>query len=814
MKIILCGILVVRKIKLTALFFMGRKKKAVAEAMAEDGFKLEDILHSDAKRSIAAVFLFALSVLFFLAYFNAAGVLGGWLSAGVGMLFGWGKWPLPLLLIIAGLMFLQHRTTTLSDAVKFVGLTLGFFAVLGLAHLYSGDKMSELWKIASDGSGGGFVGFGFSYVLWSFTGKAAGTIILLALFWAGIIAAFNVSLIHFFERLKEKLRHKSEESLSEEGGQKMENTSLVTDEKNNAIVPEAISQSQTDGENLELNNIRNLQFHDEEKEKNINDVISGDTDEEIISVPLEHKRSRRSRFVRWELPPINLLESTTDKGVGGDVERNKKIIQETLESFGIKVEPGEALTGPTVTRYTFRPDFGVKLSRITILNNDLALALAAQSVRIEAPIPGQAFIGIEIPNEYVAEVRLREFLESKEFHARHSKNMMLVIGKDISGRHLLADLRKMPHLLIAGRTGSGKSVCINTLLLSLLYQNSPEDLKLILIDPKRVELAAYKGIPHLKTEVIVDNKKVVNVLRWAVGEMERRYKVFEEVHTRDLSSYREKCARGEMKIVTDSESGKVREENLEPLPYIVIVIDEMADLMVAHGKEVEALIIRLAQMSRAIGIHLILATQRPSVEVLTGLIKANIPARIAFQVTTQIDSRTILDGGGAEKLLGNGDMLYSSADGTDIKRLQGVLVSDEEVKRVAEFWRKQKEELGEDEIGEDFASANTGQGSITEALDAMDSGSENDNLYEEAKRLIIKTGKASTTSLQTAFSIGYPRAARLMHLLEENGVVGLIEGKRKVLLGSAENIDSANEEEKKYGDDHVFEQKERDKWQL
>lgn len=783
---------------------MGRKKRAVAGAITEDGFKLEDILHSDAKRSIAAVFLFALSALFFLAYFDTAGVLGEWLSAGVGMLFGWGKWPLPLLLIIAGLMFLQHRTTTLADAVKFVGLTLGFFAVLGLAHLYSGDKISELWKIASDGSGGGFVGFGFSYALWSFTGKAAGTIILFALFLAGIIAAFNVSLIHFFERLREKLWRKSEETLSEEAGQKMENAPLVVDEKNNAIVPD-----------LELNNIRNLQFHDEEEEKNINDVISDDTNKEIISIPPERKRSRRSRFVRWELPPINLLESMIDQGVGGDVERNKKIIQETLESFGIKVEPGETRTGPTVTRYTFRPDFGVKLSRITTLNNDLALALAAQSIRIEAPIPGQALIGIEIPNKYVAKVHLREFLESKEFHARHSKNMTLVIGKDILGRHLLADLRKMPHLLIAGRTGSGKSVCINTLLLSLLYQNSPEDLKLILIDPKRVELAAYKGIPHLKTEVIVDNKKVVNVLRWAVGEMERRYKVFEEVHTRDLSSYREKCARGEMKIVTDSESGKVREENLELLPYIIIVIDEMADLMVAHGKEVEALIIRLAQMSRAIGIHLVLATQRPSVEVLTGLIKANIPARIAFQVTTQIDSRTILDGGGAEKLLGNGDMLYSSADGTDVKRLQGVLVSDEEVKRVAEFWRKQKEDLGEDEIGEDFSSANAGQGSITEALDAMDSGAEGDNLYEEAKRLTIKTGKVSTTSFQTAFSIGYPRAARLMHLLEENGVVGFIDGKRKVLLGSAENINSTNnEEEKKYDDDHVFEQKERDKWQL
>lgn len=793
---------------------MGRKKKALAEIVGkDDGFKFEDILHSDAKRSIAAVFLFALAALFFLAYFAAAGVLGEWLGAGVGMLFGWGKWPLPLLLIIAGLMFLQRRTTTLADAVKFVGLILSFFAVLGLLHLYSGNDFTELLKVAREGRGGGFIGLGFAYVLGNFTGKAAGTIILFALFMMGIIAAFNVSLMHFFERLREKLWRKSEDTISEEVGQATGNTPSVMDEKNSTMATEATSQSQTDGDNLELNNIRNLQFHDEEEEKSINDVISDDTNEEIVNSSPARKRSRRSRFVRWELPPLNLLESTTDKGVGGDVERNKKIIKDTLESFGIRVEPGEAHTGPTVTQYTFRPDFGVKLSRITTLNNDLALALAAQSIRIEAPIPGQSLIGIEIPNEYVAKVRLREFLESKEFLARHSKNMTIVIGKDISGRHLLANLQKMPHLLIAGRTGSGKSVCINTLLLSLLYQNSPEDLRLIMVDPKRVELAAYRGIPHLKTDVIVDNKKVVNVLRWAVGEMERRYKVFEEVHTRDLSLYREKCARGERKTVVDPESGKVREENLESLPYIIIVIDEMADLMVAHGKEVEALIIRLAQMSRAIGIHLVLATQRPSVEVITGLIKANVPARIAFQVTNQIDSRTILDNGGAEKLLGNGDMLYSSADGTDIKRLQGVLVSDEEVRRVTEFWRQQKEDLGEDEIGESFDGASAGQGSIAEALDALDSGSQDDKLYEEAKRLIVGTGRASTTSMQTAFSIGYPRAARLMHLLEENGVVGLVDGKKKVLMSQTENT-TLDEDTKKYGDDHMADQGERDKWQL
>ncbi|MEK9151467.1 MAG: DNA translocase FtsK [Patescibacteria group bacterium] len=794
---------------------MRRKKKMPVET-EDDGFTFEDILHSDAKRSIAAVFLFALSILFLLAYFAAAGVLGEWLDTGLGMLLGWGKWLLPFILVSAGVLFLKRRTTTLADAVRFIGLILGFFAVLGLFHLYSGDETKELLKVARDGEGGGFIGFAFAYVLSNFTGRAAGTIILFALFVVGMIAAFNVSLIHTFESLRERLRRKTQTGLAE--GETGVVAAVVAEDNNETITSETASATdlpKSAGDSLTANNIRNLQFHDEEAETNIDEEEMRKDGSGAASAPvLVRKRpSRRPRFVRWELPPVDLMESTTGQASGGDTERNKHIIQSTLKYFGIAVEPGEVRVGPTVTQYTFRPAFGVKLSRITTLSNDLALALAAQSIRIEAPIPGQSLIGIEIPNKSAAVVRLKAFLEGKEFRDRKS-DLMLVLGQDVAGKNLLGDLRKMPHLLIAGRTGSGKSVCINTLLLSLLYQNSPEDLKLILVDPKRVELSAYKGIPHLKTSVVVDNKRVVNVLRWAVGEMERRYKLFEEAHARDLSLYREKCARGEMKTVVDAETGKVREENLEPLPYIVIVIDEMADLMVAHGKEVESVVIRLAQMSRAIGIHLILATQRPSVEVITGLIKANIPTRIAFQVTTQIDSRTILDTGGAEKLLGNGDMLYSPSEGTEIKRLQGVFVSDDEVKRVVAFLRKQKEDLGEDEIGDDFGGGDVGQQSIMETLDAMDDGSKEDDMYEEAKRLIITTGKASTTSLQTAFSIGYPRAARLMHLLEENGVVGMVDGKKKVLLSKTENTASDTEDEKKYGDDHMSDQGGRDKWQL
>ncbi|OGI18136.1 MAG: hypothetical protein A3J06_04355 [Candidatus Moranbacteria bacterium RIFCSPLOWO2_02_FULL_48_19] len=784
---------------------MGRKKKKPVEP-EDDGFTFEDILHSDAKRSIVAVFLFALSLLFLLAYFDTAGVLGEWLNTGLGLTFGWGKWLLPFLFIIAGLLFLKRRTTTLVDAVRFIGLILGFFAVLGLFHLYSGEGTKELLKMARSGQGGGFIGFGFAYVLGNFTGKAAGTIILIALFTVGVIAAFNVSLIRSFERLQEKWRGKPQEEVAE--GEVAMNDS--TPEAKSEVVPPEVAGSLAENTSLEANNIRNIAFQEDGEAPESLEEAGGEDDTVLVPAFIRPRKARR-RSVRWELPPVDLMESTTGQAVGGDTERNKHIIQSTLKYFGIAVEPGEVRVGPTVTQYTFRPAFGVKLSRITTLSNDLALALAAQSIRIEAPIPGQSLIGIEVPNKSVATVRLKAILESREFRDRKS-NLTLILGQDVSGKNVLADLRKMPHVLIAGRTGSGKSVCISTLIVSLLYQNSPEDLKFILVDPKRVELTIFKGIPHLKTDVIVEMKKVVNTLRWAVGEMEHRYKVLEEAHARDIVAYRERALLGEQKTVVNAESGKVTKEPFESLPYLVIVIDEMADLMSMHGKEVEVLINRLAAKSRAIGIHLLLATQRPEVTVITGLIKSNIPTRIAFQLKSQIDSRTILAAGGAEKLLGNGDMLYSPSEGTELRRVQGAFVSEDEVKRVTAFLRKQKEDLGEEEIGDDFGDV--GQGSLIEELDLLDGGAKEDDLYEAAKELILATGKASTTSLQTAFSIGYPRAARLMHLFEENGVVGMVDGKKKVLLSKAENAEGTEEEKKKYGDDAATLQSERDKWQL
>lgn len=783
-------------------------KKKEAEIEEEESSAISNILHADAKKSLLLVFLITFGLLSVLGFFDAAGLIGHWIDMGIGSLFGYGKWLLPILLFSLAGMMLTRKTTTTGDVVKYVGLIVIYLTLLGLTHLFMGDDTKTYMKIAEAGEGGGYFGYAVAAGFFVLAGKVAGVILLMAFLVAGLIMTFNMSLIGFFEGLwlRSKALVSREKRVEDEVLEGEE-----TEEEFEEVDEELIAEPEPDV--LEEHNIRNVEFIDDEEEGDDEEEFEeDDADEEEEEVkPVVKKRRRRSRYA-WRLPEKDLLESSGEKAVGGDIEHNKNIIQKTLKYFGIEVEPGEVKEGPTVTQYTFTPALGVKISRITTLNNDLALALAKHPIRIEAPIPGKSLIGIEVPNKQTAKVRMRNLIEMKEFRDRPS-NLMLALGQDVTGKNLMADLRKMPHLLIAGRTGSGKSVCINTLLLSLLYQNSPEDLKLILVDPKRVELSAYKGIPHLKTEVIVENKKVVNVLKWAVAEMERRYKILEEAKVRDLKTYHEKQGQGETITRVDLESNEVREEPMETLPYIVIVIDEMADLMSAHGKEVEALIIRLAQMSRAIGIHLILATQRPSVEVLTGLIKANIPTRIAFQVTTQIDSRTILDSGGAEKLLGNGDMLYSSSEGTEMKRLQGIFVSDDEVKRVTNFLRQQKAELGDDEDDDMFEDAESGD-PLMQALNAVDNGAEQDDMYLRAKEVIINSGKASTTSLQTVLGIGYPKAARLMNLLEENGVVGVIDGKKKVLVGKASQEASDDEDESRYEDDHLREQSERDKWQV
>lgn len=464
-------------------------------------------------------------------------------------------------------------------------------------------------------------------------------------------------------------------------------------------------------------------------------------------------------------PPMALLERDRGKPGVGDIKANANIIKRTLQNFGIVVELDEISIGPSVTRYAIKPAEGVRLSKIVSLQTNLELALAAHPVRIEAPIPGKSMVGIEVPNSTKTTVGLGTLLEAPEF-ANSPKPLMVALGRDVAGGSVFANLAKMPHLLIAGATGSGKSVTIHTVINSLLYRLGPSQLRFMFIDPKRVELTLYRSVPHLLTPVITEPKRAIMALRWAGKEMQRRYDLLEQHRVRDIESYHENVLAPALKKLR--EDGPVEGEEVpEAMPYIVIVIDELADIMQTFPRELEAAIVRLAQMSRAVGIHLILSTQRPSVNVITGLIKANVPARIALQVASQVDSRTIIDGAGAEKLLGSGDMLYSAGDGKLI-RLQSAFISEGEVKKITDFISKHNDAELPVDIGEQQgAISNSGGGGSLDGDEDVD-----DDMYEAARAAVIEAGKASTSYLQRKLRVGYARAARLIDLLEERGVIG------------------------------------------
>lgn len=494
---------------------------------------------------------------------------------------------------------------------------------------------------------------------------------------------------------------------------------------------------------------------------------SGDTkveELEISQTPLQKE---------YIFPPVNLLTALKAKNTkGGMTDKELKDtaikLQSTLESFGVHVTITNACVGPAVTRYELQPEQGVKVSKITALADDIKLNLAAADIRIEAPIPGKAAVGIEVPNKENSMVAFREIIESKEFN-EHSSGVAFSIGKDIGGQTIIGDIAKMPHLLIAGATGSGKSVCINTLIMSILYKSKPSDVRLIMVDPKVVELNVYNGIPHLLIPVVTDPKKASAALNWAVMEMTERYKKFAEVGVRDLKGYNDK--------ISDVEY--LKDENFQKLPQIVIIIDELADLMMVAQNEVEDAICRLAQLARACGIHLIIATQRPSVNVITGVIKANIPSRIAFAVSSAIDSRTIIDGSGAEKLLGKGDMLFFPSGYPKPVRVQGAFVSDKEVSSVVEFLKKNNSEATySEDIHDKINNAKAGESSI------QSSGDDRDEYFAEAGKFIIEKDKASIGMLQRVYKIGFNRAARIMDQLADAGVVGAEEGTkpRKVLM--------------------------------
>ncbi|HJA13445.1 MAG TPA: DNA translocase FtsK [Candidatus Mediterraneibacter merdipullorum] len=496
---------------------------------------------------------------------------------------------------------------------------------------------------------------------------------------------------------------------------------------------------------------------------------------ETASVTAEVEKEQEKQEAVYHRPPMRLLKAGRKSGGDSDahLRATAQKLEQTLQNFGVGVHVTNASCGPSVTRYELQPEQGVKVSRIVGLADDIKLNLAVADLRIEAPIPGKAAVGIEVPNKENTAVMLRDLLESREFESSKSP-ITFAVGKDIAGKVVVADIAKMPHLLVAGATGSGKSVCINTLIMSIIYKADPEDVKMILVDPKVVELSVYNGIPHLMIPVVTDPKKAAGALNWAVAEMEKRYKLFAEYNVRDLKGFNAKVERGE-----------TGEEHLKKMPQIIIIIDELADLMMVAPGEVEGSICRLAQLARAAGLHLILATQRPSVNVITGLIKANMPSRIAFSVSSGVDSRTIIDMNGAEKLLGKGDMLFYPSGYPKPVRVQGSFVSDKEVQDVVDFLIKNH---GQTAYSDELEEQMTSSAPSPAAAPAQEAEDERDTYFAEAGRLIIDKEKASIGMLQRMFKIGFNRAARIMDQLAEAGVVGPEEGTkpRKVLMTKEE----------------------------
>lgn len=704
----------------------GRKPKEVIEETEEEstGFLPELRLHPETKKSIWAVILFGVALILLLAGFQNAGPAGNFLYDIFRSLFGWGYYLLPLILVVMGGVFLT------SERRKIYGVTFfgaGLFVLSGLGMI----------DVLSPGNGG-------------FVGKAVGALESLFGYVASIIVILIMLIVSFLVTLNLPIKIKKREK-----GWVVEEEAADDDEIEEIEVPE-LEEEVVEDEPAEEVEEEEVTVEPTIKEK-IAAAVTGKPKKEAVAVSQIDKD--------YVFPPLDLLRSSVEKPTSGDLRANANIIKRTLESFGIMVEMGEINVGPKVTRFTLKPAEGVKLSRITALNQDLALALAAHPIRIEAPIPGKSLVGIEVPNKAAAVVRLGSLINYPEF--AESGPLSFAVGRDVTGEPMFANIAKMPHLLVAGSTGSGKSVTVHSIILSLLYKNSPKMLKMIMIDPKRVELSIYSGIPHLIAPVVTQSKKSMGVFRWALNEMDKRYELFERAGSRDLGSYNKK---------NPSDS----------LPYIVIVVDELADLMSTYGKEVEGSIVRLAQMARATGIHLILSTQRPSVEVVTGLIKANIPARIALQVASQIDSRTILDMSGAEKLLGGGDMLVAAGDKP--KRIQGAFVSEEEIQKVAQFIREQNQDIIGEEVSFDAKPSSSDEGGGEGVFDAFSGSDSEDDMLEQAIEVVVQAEKASASLLQRRLKVGYARAARLLDIMEEKGIVGPSKGAnpREVFLKEGE----------------------------
>ncbi|HVW66161.1 MAG TPA: DNA translocase FtsK [Candidatus Peribacteraceae bacterium] len=716
------------------------------------------------KRTISGIVQISGAILLFLALNEDAGTLGADAHKVMTFFFGYWGFLFPFFLLVSGLLHTFGAGKL--ELKRSLGLVVCLLSFLGLMHI--GAPLDQIGPGRDQLAGA--IGFMVSLPFLLFMSRAVGYVVLSATFLIGLFLAFEPDITAILKLFASKpvaavrpertTRRQPAAAIEEDEDEEFEE-----DEEDEDLIEE-------DAEPAELNIVR-PQFAQATAKKASQKLIKEKARKNSDALEMKD-----TRFEEWTFPGMDLLDDQQSVLTVNDAElkAQAKRIEEKLEEFGIEVTVRDAHPGPTVTQFTLQPAEGVKLSSIANLKDDLALALAAQSLRIEAPIPGKSLVGIEMPNIDRTVVHLREILESPSFNDSPS-SLTFPLGRDVSGMEVVASLEDMPHLLIAGATGSGKSVAMNVFLTALLYQNAPHELKFILIDPKRVELMPYNGIPHLLTPVITESDKALQALRWAVAEMGRRLHRFSEQGARNIVEYNEK---------------QTDEANL--LPRIVIVVDELADLMMRQfRRDTETMIVRIAQMARAVGMHLIIATQRPSVDVITGLIKANIPTRMAFRVVSSVDSRTILDGIGAEDLLGKGDMLYMTASTAKPLRIQGIFVSTKEVERVINAVKI----AGGGKITEQIGLADDEEGNISDEqragmidLEADDNGG--DDLFFDAVRVVQSSGKASASLLQRQLKVGYARAARLLDIMEEKGIVGPADGAkpRKVYIEQLANGES------------------------
>ena len=705
---------------------------------------------------VAAVVLIAFSLLLIVSWFGGGGDFLNWIRDASLRLIGWATYVVPLVGVYVAVQVFRAENNKLPGVMKFASV----ISIIWFSGLFG------LFREPGEVSTGGVIGDLLNSAMAGLVNVPVAVFIYLLLIVVTGLFVLRLTfqdILNIFKRAENSEDAENVKIMRKAASEDTKQSGMLSDFKLNAGVP----MLTPDEKKKELRaNAKNNATPDKD----------ADTNAAMLAVSDPN----------WKFPDIEMLEKKQKPADAGDIQQNARVIQDTLHEFNIDVEMEGANIGPKVTQYTLKPPAGIKLSRITALETNIALNLAAQSLRMEAPIPGQKAVGIEVPNKKAADVRLRGILDSSQWRSA-VEPLSFAVGKDISGDPVLGELNKMPHLLVAGQTGSGKSVMINTLLCSLLYRNAPSDMKLILVDPKQVEMAPYQDIPHLLTPVIVEPEKTVSALKWAVNEMERRYSLLADERVRDIKSYNEKVKSKPVSVA--DEDGNMQQVDEGTMPYIVIVIDEMADLMMVAKRDVEALIVRIAQKARAVGIHLVLATQRPSVDVITGLIKANVPARIAFTVASQIDSMTILDQAGAEKLLGQGDMLLKTVTMPKPRRIQGAWVMDEEVLKITDHLRMQSEPQYNDEIISQPVQLN-GKGGVV-----MDFGGEGgDDMFRDACRVVIETRKASTSLLQRKLRIGYARAARIIEEMEEQGIIGAADGSRPrdVLISSMDDLDGAS----------------------